>query len=59
MNRRETDFLERLPMPVRSDDLRTATEVLRATHELLAHPDVERLLATTWLAATSAETVKE
>jgi hypothetical protein len=59
MNRRETGLLERIHMPVRSGDLRAATDVLRATREMLAHPDVQRLLGTALPEATPAEGVEE
>lgn len=45
MNRRETDLLSGLQIPVRSDDLRTATKALKAVRESLASPDVQRVLA--------------
>lgn len=55
MNRRETELLQRLQIPVRTDDLRTATTVLRAMREILARPEVQRLLTATRTETTSMD----
>jgi DNA-binding MarR family transcriptional regulator len=59
MNSRETEILERPQIPVPTDDLLTSTEVLRTIRELLAQPDVQRLLAATRPVTTSRETANE
>lgn len=58
MSRRETDLLEHLRMPIRTDSLRSATDVLRTVRELLARPDVQHLLAATRPDTTFGEALK-
>jgi DNA-binding MarR family transcriptional regulator len=59
MNRRETDLLSGLQIPVRPGNLQTATEVLKAVREFLANPDVHRVLAGTGPEAPPTESVRE
>lgn len=44
MNRREADFLARLPIEVARGHLEVATTTLRAMREVLEHPNVQRLI---------------
>lgn len=44
MNRREADFLARLPIDVAPGPLKVATEILRAIREVLERPNVQRLI---------------
>ena len=59
MDRRETDLLEQLRMPIQMDNLRSATDVLRTVREILARPDVQHLLAATRPDTNSMEVLEE
>ena len=59
MNRRETDLLEQLQMPIRTDNLPSATDVLRTVRQILARPDVQHLLTATRPDMNSMEVLEE